>query len=109
MMSLTNSIFTAVIGLGLLSTGCATKKFVRNHVAPNDQRVGAAEKKSTEQAAGVVSRQNLVTRNKGQVKDGRDAAAAAGGAAEKVTAKTNQAHAARESGRTAEDSIDECA
>jgi len=102
-MSLTNSILVATVGLGLLSTGCATKKFVRNNVAPIDQRVSAAEKKSTEQGTAIDSLESGLSRTKEQVTDVDGRARQAGASADKANAQAQQANTAAENARVAAD------
>ena len=46
-------VSTAVAGMMLFSTGCATKRHVRAAIAPVENRVGAAEKRATQAEADV--------------------------------------------------------
>jgi len=100
-MSLTNSFLAATVGLGLLGTGCATKKFVRNHVAPIDQRVSAAEKKSTEQGTQIDGLESGLSRTKEQVTDVDGRAKQAAASADKANAQAQQANTAAENARVA--------
>jgi len=52
--SFLNSVMlTAAVGSGLLVTGCATKKYVRNTVDPVASRVGTVEKKTAENSTEI--------------------------------------------------------
>ena len=46
-------VSTAVAGMMLFSTGCATKRHVRAAIAPVENRVGAVEKRATQAEADV--------------------------------------------------------
>lgn len=46
-------MLTAMVGSGLLMTGCATKKYVRNTVDPVASRVGTVEKKTAENTSEI--------------------------------------------------------
>lgn len=102
-MSLTNTVLSAVVGLGILSTGCATKKFVKAHVAPIDERVGVVEKKTTEQAGSIESLETGLSRTKEQVTDVDGRAKAAAAAADKANTQALQASSAADAAKTAAD------
>ncbi len=48
-------MLVGALGLSLLGTGCATKKYVVKTVAPVEQRVGGTESKNTEQDKTIAS------------------------------------------------------
>ncbi len=60
-----------------LATGCATKKFVRQTVAPIEAKVGELEKKTTEQGADIEELEKSVSRAAERAETANAAAAAA--------------------------------
>src|SRR6476659_10181873 len=55
--------------LALLSTGCATKKYVKTTVGPVESRVGSVEKRTTEQAAASAGQANTAAGSAQQAAD----------------------------------------
>jgi len=94
-----NLMLTAVVGSGLLATGCATKKYVRNTVDPVASRVGTVEKKTAdntseiEQVGTSASRAN--ERAASAERAANDANTAAGRANEAATQAGSRADQAR--------------
>lgn len=74
-------IFGATL-LTLLGTGCATKKHVRQVVAPVEARVGSVEKRTAEQAAAIGEVENNVSRVDERAMEADRKAGAAGQAAQ---------------------------
>lgn len=70
------------VALMLVGTGCATKKHVRGVVAPVEARVGAAEKKSADQASAIGELENNVSRVDEKAMDADKKALAAAQAAQ---------------------------
>lgn len=81
--------------LALLITGCATKKYVRETVAPVEKRVTDVEKKSTETASNLSSlaekTQKDISRVEERAMTADSKAADAGRAAQAADAKATQA------------------
>ena len=50
-----NGMLAMALGLSIIGTGCATKKYVAKTVAPVEQRVGAVEAKDTDQDKTIAS------------------------------------------------------
>jgi len=101
---------TAALGLSLLGTGCATKKYVAKTVAPVEQRVGSAESKNTEQdkalAAhttqfGDVDRELSQTKERVTTADAK--ATQAGEAAKAADQKAGAAQTSADNAKTAAD------
>jgi len=87
--------------LALLSTGCATKKYVRTTVGPVESRVGSVEKRTTEQAAALHDVENNVSRVDEKAMEADRKAAAAGQAAQTAQSKADQAAASAGQANTA--------
>ncbi len=88
----------SIAGLSLLSTACATKKYVAQTVAPIDARVTGTETKNTEQDKQIAEHgKNIeeldrsVSRTREQLKDTDAKAVAAGEAAAKADQKADGA------------------
>jgi outer membrane protein OmpA-like peptidoglycan-associated protein len=97
----------AIIGaaaLMIVGTGCATKKHVRQVVAPIESRVGAEEKKSADQASAIGELENNVSRVDERAMEADKKAAAAGQAAQ--TAQQS-ADAAKTAAGTAQSRADQ--
>lgn len=63
-------VITTFASLALVSfTGCATKKYVNRTVAPIDQRVGAAERKASEQGTQLEALENESSKTRERVGD----------------------------------------
>ncbi|HYP14107.1 MAG TPA: OmpA family protein [Bryobacteraceae bacterium] len=75
----------------LLGTGCATKKHVRQVVAPVEARVGGVEKKTTDHASAIGELENNVSRVDEKAIDAERKAAAAGQSAERAAQSAQQA------------------
>jgi outer membrane protein OmpA-like peptidoglycan-associated protein len=54
-------LLVGALGLSLLGTGCATKKYVAKTVAPVEQRVGGAESKNVEQDKTIATQGGQIT------------------------------------------------
>jgi OOP family OmpA-OmpF porin len=93
-------LFGAAV-LALLSTGCATKKYVRTTVGPVESRVGSVEKRTTEQASALHDVENNVSRVDEKAMEADRKAAAAGQAAQTAQAKADQAAASAGQANTA--------
>jgi outer membrane protein OmpA-like peptidoglycan-associated protein len=78
--------------LALLSTGCATKKHVRQVVGPVETRVGSVEKRTAEQAAALGDVENNVSRVDEKAMEADRKAAAAGQAAQAAQTRADSAH-----------------
>lgn len=78
--------------LVMASTGCATKKYVRQSVAPVDARVAQAEKQNTEQQAALGELENMVSRTDERAMDADRKAQAAGTAAQAAHGRADAAH-----------------
>lgn len=100
----------AVLGLAsflVVGTGCATKKHVRQVVAPVEARVGANEKKTSDHASAIGELENNVSRvDEKALEADRKAAAAgeaalqAGQAAQQAGMRADTAHQLAESTRS---------
>jgi len=96
-MTITTKIAT-IAALSLLGTGCATKKYVAQTVAPIDARVTGTETKNTEQdkqlaehGKSIEETDRSLSRTKEQLKDVDAKAVAAGEAASKADQKADGA------------------
>ena len=78
--------------LVLFSTGCATKKHVRQVVGPVETRVGSVEKRTAEQAAALGDVENNVSRVDERAMEADRKAAAAGQAAQAAQARADAAN-----------------
>jgi len=88
----------AAVALSLFATGCATKKYVANTVAPIQQKADAAEAKNAEQDQKLAAEQSQIeavdrdlSRTKERLSDTDAKAAAAGDAARQANAAAVQA------------------
>lgn len=85
------------------TTGCATKKHVRQTVAPVEARVSAGEKKSSDQQAQIGELQNNVSRADEKAMDADRKAVAAGQDAARANESAGKAgESAREAGTRAD-------
>jgi outer membrane protein OmpA-like peptidoglycan-associated protein len=96
-MNITSKIAT-IAALSLLGTGCATKKYVAQTVAPIDARVTGTETKNTEQDKMIAEHGKSIeemdrglSRTREQLKDTDSKAIAAGEAASKADQKADGA------------------
>lgn len=96
-MNITTKIAT-IAALSLLGTGCATKKYVAQTVAPIDARVTGTEGKNAEQDKQIAEHGKSIeemdrglSRTKEQLKDTDNKATAAGEAAAKADQKADGA------------------
>jgi outer membrane protein OmpA-like peptidoglycan-associated protein len=76
----------------LVGTGCATKKHVRQVVAPVEARVGGVEQKTTDHASAIGELENNVSRVDEKVMDADKKAVAAGQAASQAQLRADAAH-----------------
>jgi OOP family OmpA-OmpF porin len=60
---------TFCLGVAMLGTGCATKKYVGKQVAPLDQRLSTAERQNGEQNASIENIENSLSKTREQVLD----------------------------------------
>jgi len=85
-------VVTLAVILALLLTGCATKKYVRETVAPVDQRVTEVEKKSAEAVANLAEKtQKDISRVEERAMTADNKAGEAGRSAQQADAKAAQA------------------
>jgi outer membrane protein OmpA-like peptidoglycan-associated protein len=82
------------------STGCATKKFVRQTVAPIEAKVGELEKKTTEQGADIEELEKSVSRAAERAETANAAAAAANQEAVRAGERASAAGKAAEEARS---------
>jgi outer membrane protein OmpA-like peptidoglycan-associated protein len=86
---------TAILGAAafmFIGTGCATKKHVRQVVAPVEARVGAAEQKTADNASAIGELENNVSRVDERAMDADKKAVAAGQAAQQAQLRADAAH-----------------
>jgi len=104
-MSLHKAMFSTAMGLGLIltSTGCATKKYVRNTVSPVDQRTAVLEKRTTEHGTSLESLDTGLAKTKEQLVDVEGRAKAAGESADRANTAASQANSAAQDARGAAD------
>jgi len=95
---ITSTKIAMVAALGLLGTGCATKKYVAQTVAPIDARVTSAEAKNADQDKQIADQGKSIgeldrttSRTNEQLKDTDAKATAAGEAASKADQKADGA------------------
>lgn len=86
------AILFGTAALVLFSTGCATKKHVRQVVGPVETRVGSVEKRSAEQAAALGDVENNVSRVDERAMEADRKAGAAGQAAQQAQLRADNAH-----------------
>lgn len=98
MKIIANIATLSLVGTGLFVTGCATKKYVAQTVAPIDARVTSTETKNTEQdkliaehGKSIEELDQSVSRTREQLKDTDAKAMAAGEAAAKADQKADGA------------------
>ena len=97
----------AALGLAFGGVGCATKKHVRNTVAPIDARLGDVEKKTTAQGSSIGELENSVSRVDERVKDADSKAVAAGQSADRANQAAGEANrAAGEARQLAQQGLD---
>jgi outer membrane protein OmpA-like peptidoglycan-associated protein len=106
MMNITTKIAMAT-ALSLVGTGCATKKYVAQTVAPIDARVTGTESKNTEQDKQIADHSKSIeetdrglSRTREQLKDTDNKAIAAGEAAAKADQKADGAMRAADGAKT---------
>jgi outer membrane protein OmpA-like peptidoglycan-associated protein len=104
------AMMSGVVALGLLGTGCATKKYVTKTVAPIDQRTTAAEAKNVEQDKQLATQgseiENLdrgLSQTKEKLSDTDAKATAAGQAAAAADQKAGNAQQAADGAKQAAD------
>jgi OmpA-OmpF porin, OOP family len=95
--------------LALLSTGCATKKHVRQTVGPVETRVGSVEKRTAEQAAALGDVENNVSRVDERAMEADRKAGAAGQAALTAQQRADSAHTLAGSAQTLAGSVQQMA
>jgi outer membrane protein OmpA-like peptidoglycan-associated protein len=107
-------LITASLALALASTGCATKKFVRQTVAPVEARMTTAENKNVEQDEALAAQQKVnqdqttqidtlstdLSRTSERVGDVDAKATAAGQAAQRAGERADAAQRAADGART---------
>jgi len=76
------TILAGALLLGVLGTGCATKKHVRQQIGPVETRVGSVERRTAEQAAALGDVENNVSRVDERAMEADRKAAAANSAAQ---------------------------
>jgi outer membrane protein OmpA-like peptidoglycan-associated protein len=104
--SLTNrpTILAGALLLGLLGTGCATKKHVRQQIGPVETRVGSVERRTAEQAAALGDVENNVSRVDERAMEADRKAAAAGQAAAQAQTSADTAKTAADTAQGRADS-----
>lgn len=105
-MNITTKIAT-IAALSLLGTGCATKKYVAQTVAPIDARVTGTESKNTEQdkqiaehGKSIEEMDRSLSRTREQLKDTESKAVAANEAAAKADQKADGAWKAADNAKS---------
>jgi outer membrane protein OmpA-like peptidoglycan-associated protein len=78
------TILAGALLLGVLGTGCATKKHVRQQIGPVETRVGSVERRTAEQAAALGDVENNVSRVDERAMEADRKALAAGQAAQQA-------------------------
>lgn len=86
-----NLMLTAAVGSGLLVTGCATKKYVRNTVDPVASRVGTVEKKTADNTTEIEQVGTSASRANERAASAERAATDAGAAASRANDAATQA------------------
>jgi outer membrane protein OmpA-like peptidoglycan-associated protein len=89
-----STAFLSVAFLAAVGTGCATKKHVRQVVAPVEARVGTVEKKTSDHASAIGEIENNVSRVDERAIDAERKATAAGQAAQQAGQSAQQANSA---------------
>jgi outer membrane protein OmpA-like peptidoglycan-associated protein len=84
----------------LVGTGCATKKHVRQVVAPVEARVGSVEKKTADNASAIGEVENNVSRVDERAMDADRKAVAAGAAAQQAQSRADAANTLAESAQS---------
>lgn len=112
-MRVLNVTSPAVLGTAILmvmgTTACATKKHVRQVVAPVETRVAGVEKKTTEQASAIGELENSVSRTDERAMEADRKAAAAGQAADRANQAADTANKAALEARSRADSANQVA
>lgn len=98
---------TGVLAVGLLATGCATKKYVAKTIAPVESRVGGTESKNSEQDKMIAEHGTQIgemdkdlSRTKERLSDTDAKAVAAGESARRAGEKADGAQLAADGART---------
>jgi outer membrane protein OmpA-like peptidoglycan-associated protein len=78
------TILAGALLFGVLGTGCATKKHVRQQIGPVETRVGSVERRTAEQAAALGDVENNVSRVDERAMEADRKALAAGQAAQQA-------------------------
>jgi outer membrane protein OmpA-like peptidoglycan-associated protein len=91
-MKTTPTMMFGAAVLVLVSTGCATKKHVRQVVGPVEARVGSVEKRTADQAAALGDVENNVSRVDERAMEADRKAAAAGQAAQAAQSRADSAY-----------------
>jgi len=98
----------AAVGIAALmllgTTGCATKKYARQVVAPVEARVGGVEKKTADHASAINELENGLSRTDEKAMDADRKAVAAGEAASRANEAANQAGQRADAARTTAES-----
>jgi len=85
------TILAGALLLGVLGTGCATKKHVRQQIGPVETRVGSVERRTAEQAAALGDVENNVSRVDERAMEADRKAASAGQAAQQAQTSADAA------------------
>jgi outer membrane protein OmpA-like peptidoglycan-associated protein len=101
--------FLGAAAIMLIGTGCATKKHVREVVAPVETRVGAVEKKTTDQASAIGEIENNVSRVDERAMDADKKAVAAGQAAAQAQQRADSAQSRAEAAAGSADKANQVA
>jgi OmpA-OmpF porin, OOP family len=94
MLGKTSTALASVLLLGFGTTGCATKKYVRNTVSPVENRVTADEKKISDHASAISELENGLSKTDEKAMDADRKAVAAGQEAAKANSAAAQANTA---------------
>ncbi|MEI9811868.1 MAG: OmpA family protein [Acidobacteriota bacterium] len=104
----TNLILTAAVGLSLVGTGCATKKYVAKTMAPVEARVATAETKNAEQDKALATQgqeiddlQTRLSRTNEKVTDVESKATQAGQSAQRAAEAAGAAQRTADGATTA--------
>jgi len=99
-----STILAGAMFLGVLGTGCATKKHVRQQIGPVETRVGSVERRTAEQAAALGDVENNVSRVDERAMEADRKAAAAGQAAQTAQTSADAARGKADEAQTRADS-----
>jgi len=104
----TNLILTAAVGLSLVGTGCATKKYVAKTMAPVEARVASTETKNadqdkslTDQGKEIDDLQTRLSRANEKISDVDNKATQAGQSAERASSAAGVAQRTADTANTA--------